>query len=631
VGAALMTGNVFLGSIFKGLGPLRDNIWREIQKTNSLNCISLQLDHLHVADYPRSLLRDIRRAINRSDFFIILVGPSYGTEISKTRVKKDKTRNNWDVSFSQYELERAVLRLKSISNNRSNRILLVELKSGKGGVSSKLKRYREYADRLNIGFLDYTVTKKNGNYHISRRKSDWKIALDNFLLTAKRVSSSEQRRKYLAKFKIKSNTHVHVAGWSGIENRELYTPLLKFDRYHTDSFSFLIMDRSLIEFPKSTNYSPRLGHDNLPFDFLFSDIEIVPFHKTREYIQKFSNEPNDAGSYVKNCFADETPFFSSLIGKRLDQLPCIQDETVYAVPLLYGFNEIIVKNSESAAKQEWSYSDFDLPALVKAGHKVGLWGWWVATFPIVLLAHAVAIFEKNPNHPFKTLKENHTERVAAFADWMTTGAKTPVPFEEDIQWLVTSIISKVRRIRKSAREDKIHVYRTLEVLKRALEKEELDVVLGGTSGVLATCNSAARNTYSCKRPEEGLYLWVNCVCRTPHPDKKLLGMMVRHWLSEKTQIELSIGSNPEAEINSKSYVGVPVNKKAADTFRKKAIDLPSLNEIQRTLDDFEKAKHSDTHYAFRPFPHQVAFLLEYHWNCLVQRIGANYHPKELEN
>lgn len=628
-----MFGNIFLGSVFKNLGPFRDNIWREVQKRRLLKCVSFQLDH--IVDYPSNLLPAIRTEIHNSDFFIILIGPDYGTNISRTPTQVDEKRASWDVSFGHYEFELAEARLDSFSpSSRSERMLLIHLLSDQA-EDDDLRKFRDLASTKALGWgVDQkfiSVVKKHENYDAKTGEEiKWRSYLKDFLDVASTISKYEQRGKFLEEFNIDPKNHIHIAGWSGIEETKLYDKFAETNGYFNDAFSFLIMDRSLIELPTSTRYVPRLRHANLPFDFLFSDIEIVPFHIERKYISFMRlQEGTDA---LRSCFRQTPSFFSDFV-RPYEDFYFDDSDNLQAVPLLYGFNEVIV-NPDAKVNVGLpvvpSYSDFDLPTVVARHCRVGLWGWWVATFPILLLAHAAKAFAENPeamkiseilNKDGAVLNVDLTRsdvaNVETFSDWIEEASAAPLDFEKCIALIVRSIIEGVRKTQITGT---ITVLKTLRQLRSQLCSRQLDVVLGGTSAVLATCDERAES-YECIVPKEGVYLWINCVCAAINPKANMLEKILENWLSTDIQLKMSLGTEDSPDLNSKFYIGIPARKEAELLFKMKADELPKLKKICNTYELIEKRQCEQAGgnfgVALRPFPPKAAYLLEHYWNFLV--------------
>ncbi|TQF36709.1 hypothetical protein UNPF46_21390 [Bradyrhizobium sp. UNPF46] len=650
-----MYGNLFLSSVFQNLSSIRDFIWREVQKQSMLKCISFQTEHVLL--YPATIRGEIRDAIEGSDFFIVLIGPQYGTKISGSGLPSDDSRDDWDLSFGHWELELALQRLASTTKPHSKvpitdpvkRLLLVNLVTKANSSLSDLRRLREYAaqkaDQLGVIFETIQVrlpgaskSKKSRarQYQISD-PGLWEAKLRGFLSRANDLSEDLMHEKSLKTFPIERNRNIHVAGWSGIEENKLYEAFIS-DGYHSDSFSFLTMDRSLIEVPSSTRYFPRLEHPFLQFDFLFSDIEVVNFHKERGYIGPLA--PLDGESYIRARFADSS--FSANVRRHRESF--YPNEQLHAVPLLYGFNEIItaanspILNANKAAGQigpaSTSYSAFDLPTLLGQGRSVVLWGWWVVTFPIILLAHATAVFEQRraagePFTDFLGLKETHIQSVRTFSDWIMNFARnSPQEFELCIGLLVTSIRDAYQKHPDPASPK---VVRSLDTLTHVLRDGDADVVLGGTSAVLATCRETERQ-YETIIPKEGVFTWINCICPTPNAKADFLGKIVEHWSKPDTQIRLSLGVGTDEvfdpSVLSKQYVGIPANQFAERIFCDKIQSSPQLGSIHRTLRALAARKVDPSLGSsswVRPFPQeQAAFLMEYYWNVLTRELNADF-------
>ncbi len=641
-----MSSNVFLGSVFKGLDPIREYVWREVQKRSLLKCVSFQTDHITI--YPERVLQEIRSAISDGDFFIILVGPEYGTKISQSGVPTDKGRTDWKISFGHYELELALSRLEAITKPGStNRILIVDLNTKTVAPSADLKNLRRFAregaEQFDVAFEHVPVlwkakTKSKAGYYAvaPTEKETWESKLESFLDRANDLAEDLEHQKYLKKFQIGRKNNIHVAGWSGIEEDKLYERLVD-DGYRDNSFSFLTMDRSLIEVPTSTKYYPRLQHPYLHFDFLFSDIEVVNFHKERGYIGPLKG--HDGADFVRNCFNGGA--FSPNIQRHYESF--YPEGLLHAVPLLYGFNEIIIKTDSPIIKagqpngaepDVFSYAAFDLPTLLRQGHRVTLWGWWVVTFPTILLAHAAAMLDRNraagkaTDMIFPLLKYDNIKNVQSFSNWILNTARDfPREFEVCIAEMVNSIIREYQDSRSTTRPK---VVRSLDTLSNDLRSGNTDIVLGGTSGVLATCRET-ECSYATVVPIEGVYSWINCICPTLNAEADFLERIIKHWSLPDTQIRLSLGVSTDEAFDpaafTKPYIGIPANKVAEKMFRNKVQAFPQLNAIDKTLDRLERRKNSATLGTswLRPFPQeQAAFLMEYFWNVLTRDLKADF-------
>lgn len=665
-----MYGQVFLGSNFLGLDEIRHNLWLHIQRTQWMKCCSLQWRHM--AKYPTNVMKEIIQDIETSESGIFLFGPRYGEIVEEVsantgmHVPYNILAEDRKLSFTHLEfklftkhLNESKFRQLGDGDFIRNRLLVIQLRvknidewtmarSPPATDTDKLAQMKTEAIGFGIQTRPFNVIWHPGkepecDYFSLDLPDSLSELIHSFL---DEIQGEERIRvnSFLEQFPLEKRNHIQILGWSGLEDYNLYETYMLDNKMRNDELSFLTMSRSVISLPSRPAYIPRRANPliELDFDFLFTDIEVIPHYTTTHSIKDFDGE---VSSIVRALMSPNDPmdhdksFLNLIRDLTTSEITGVDGSDIHGIPLMYGFNEFLSNPSscQFLAGKPVSYADFDLPHLLNnTDIKVGIWGWWVSSFPIIIFSHMLRklvdgnnvvagnqVTDQSADLYSQLIKHSSKLKdVQSFTSWINDASESTDEQDdliELIKAITKSIIEDVRGVGK--KKGRIVIFAELSESVLAMNRQAVDIVVGSSSAMLPKLKH--NSPFVPIIPEQGVFVWVNCVCAYSKSEVGRQASLVQYWLKPSVQKELFKPSK------SRKYVGIPVINAAFMDFMTPSdpgIEHPGFQQIRASIkriqpEEFEGSETNVTIKAsLRPFSSHTWLAVEQCWNKLCREL-----------
>lgn len=629
-----MYGRIFIASIFPKLERVREGVVHQINAYDSLKAVSLAKQD-KPETYEPDVLKQIEEGVASSNHFVIFAGPESGTDIHTAWrpgwVVPELVKNvpNYlTLTFTELEVILATRRLLKeaafhghVDSSRYVRenVLVIQIGEDHKNILAPLTDLGVQPHKLRLPPSEENENVLADNAQFNNYMHDVRGILRDFL---KKVEGNKQSRvaNYLRWRKLCSEEHLQIIGWSGLEHHN-YKGFLRDNEMCDDQLAFLSMNRSVVSLPLKATYIPSQGGPRLDFDFVIADVEVVRHYRQTDAIQSMNDNLNTARGNLHQ----------RLLRLVSDKIIDVDSQRIWALPLMFGFNEILSyasSGSQFASGNTVSYAELTLKSLLeKENRLVVLWaGWWVPTFTCLIYSEILALLnapvaELNDFQELQALDQKFFVDVECFSDWITDASNDKDRCTDAIQLIekiTTRIVGKCTESQKRRVAFPDHLEAITDHLQRARKGEEVTII-GGSSALLPGYSDM---TIDVVRPKEGLFVWVNCACDTKKGTPNLQATkLVTHWLSDGGQKEIWAKVDRPNEAK-KIFFGIPVTTDGIKKFcQDESSDFDELRETLR-LAGFNGARRQTLPLGLRPFPPVLWPILEFHWNRLRRELSS---------
>lgn len=654
-----MFGRIFIASIFSGFATYRNRLVNLINETEEFKAVSLTS-----RESPRNSkaetdpLEWIDASIQKSSHFVIIAGPREGSTLERLskyggRAESElKNRPDWakktittieSIWIKECLVKRAsALKLDAAATQlyiRKNIRLIVVGERSERFVEDILGEFEVFGSGLwamapsiedvmfppdNVSIAADSLLTEDAQEVKSQETSKQRRArleLEDWL-----ENSVAQFLKALAKDKatrvdafhkwhpMQPETHLQVLGWSGLEDFD-YSSFLRSKELCDDQLAFLSINRSLISLPSSTSYIPYIRAEPLDLDFVVADVEMVPHYRRSRSIVALPKKINP------DFYVDD------LVWNWIDD--CVVDSSTgrpFAAPLMFGFNEIIVRTAGSLEiAGEFSYANLAIEKLSECSSlkHIFIWaGWWVPAFYTLTYAELLAC---RTSYEVEAASLNAPDAIYAgideFIDWLNSATSTDVDKRRFVAGLVDGVIKKSG---SKALKSKIIFCHSLRQLHQKIKGSRSCMVIGGSSALLPDLDGLELTVL---RPKEGLLVWINCASlmqkdkRPPHADDLLKYWLddMQHELTSKwTSLPEGQANPPRSDDKPPSFRGLPVSKAGLIELASKAGSHGlALKEAMASLALIREGALAAS---MRTVPHRQFQFYEAEWTRLVHAL-----------
>ncbi|MEY2483609.1 MAG: spermidine/putrescine transport system substrate-binding protein [Verrucomicrobiota bacterium] len=317
----------------------------------------------------------------------------------------------------------------------------------------------------------------------------------------------------------RNRTALQLIAWTGFNEPEVTLPFVRTQKSNID----------VLEYVRGIEKVTQLKYCGSLFDVIISDVEFLDRHEKGHRLRSLTGVKYEGPLWEKVNESLATEVQTAAGGK-------------FGVPVRFGLNDIVINSSkthELFGKQTISsYKELKLSEVLSntsVDCRVGLWNWYVTTFPILLLAEGV---------PLKDI-------------WFQP--------ESTIIALKNTIL---------ANKEKFYLFDYPEDATKSLRQGKVWTILGSGGWILPR-QVEHRQGLQAIMPTEGAIMWVECA-GIIHNDEKTVELsrsFIEYLLNKETQTLLA---------ERESYRACPTTQEALDSLPH---DLCQLFHKDRVFDD----------------------------------------------